>query len=82
VDRDVQDAARAGAAPHRRLSPFLLIVASYLAKNYFVSEEAFWKTADLSRQMGGDSEAMASIITWTTLLSAITITFIVGTVAL
>jgi len=36
----------------------------------------------LSRQMGGDSEAMASIITWTTLLSAITITFIVGTVAL
>lgn len=32
----------------------------------------------LSRQMGGDSEAMASIITWTTLLSAVTITVIVG----
>lgn len=32
----------------------------------------------LSRQMGGDSEAMASIITWTTLLSAATITLIVG----
>lgn len=36
----------------------------------------------LARQMGGDSEAMASIITWTTLLSAITITFIIGTIAL
>ncbi|WP_206957098.1 AEC family transporter [Trinickia acidisoli] len=36
----------------------------------------------LSRQMGGDSEAMASIITWTTLLSAITITVIIGTVVL
>lgn len=32
----------------------------------------------LSRQMSGDSEAMASIITWTTLLSAVTITVIVG----
>lgn len=36
----------------------------------------------LARQMGGDSEAMASIITWTTLLSAVTITLIIGTIAL
>ena len=36
----------------------------------------------LSRQMGGDSEAMASIITWTTLCSAITITFIIGAMVL
>lgn len=36
----------------------------------------------MSRQMGGDSEAMASIITWTTLLSAVTITFIIGTLIL
>jgi malonate transporter and related proteins len=36
----------------------------------------------LSRQMGGDSEAMASIITWTTLLSAVTITLIVGSIGL
>jgi len=34
----------------------------------------------LSRQMGGDSEVMASIITWTTLLSAITITLIMGSI--
>ncbi|WP_455475263.1 AEC family transporter [Bartonella sp. B17] len=32
----------------------------------------------LSRQMGGDHEVMASIITWTTLLSVITITLIMG----
>jgi hypothetical protein len=30
--------------------------------------------------MGGDSETMASIITWTTLLSAVTITVIIGTI--
>ncbi|HEJ7931198.1 AEC family transporter [Serratia marcescens] len=36
----------------------------------------------LARQMGGDHEAMASIITWTTLLSVITVTFILGSVAL
>jgi len=34
----------------------------------------------LSRQMGGDSQAMASIITWTTLFSSITITLIVGNI--
>lgn len=32
----------------------------------------------LARQMGGDSEAMASIITWTTMLSGISITLILG----
>lgn len=32
----------------------------------------------LSQQMGGDSEAMASIITWSTLLSILTIPMIVG----
>ncbi len=32
----------------------------------------------LARQMGGDHEAMASIITWTTLLSIITVTLILG----
>ncbi|WP_455480261.1 AEC family transporter [Bartonella sp. B12(2025)] len=32
----------------------------------------------LSRQMGGDHEVMASIITWTTLFSIITITLIMG----
>ncbi|WP_332061034.1 AEC family transporter [Bartonella sp. CB74] len=32
----------------------------------------------LSRQMGGDHEVMASIITWTTLFSVITITLIMG----
>ncbi|WP_455474915.1 AEC family transporter [Bartonella sp. B30(2025)] len=32
----------------------------------------------LSRQMGGDYEVMASIITWTTLFSIITITLIMG----
>lgn len=32
----------------------------------------------LSRQMGGDSEAMASIITWSTLLSIITIPIVIG----
>ncbi|NIA55401.1 AEC family transporter [Massilia sp. TW-1] len=34
----------------------------------------------MARQMGGDSETMASIITWTTLLSAVTITVIIGTI--
>lgn len=34
----------------------------------------------MARQMGGDHEAMASIITWTTLLSVITVTFILGSV--
>jgi len=34
----------------------------------------------LSRQMGGDSQAMASIITWTTLLSSISITLILGNI--
>lgn len=32
----------------------------------------------LSRQMGGDSEAMASIITWSTLLSILTIPMVMG----
>lgn len=32
----------------------------------------------LSRQMGGDSEAMASIITWSTLLSIVTIPIVIG----
>lgn len=32
----------------------------------------------LSRQMGGDSESMASIITWTTILSVVTITILLG----
>lgn len=32
----------------------------------------------LARQMGGDSEAMASIITWSTLISIITIPIIIG----
>lgn len=36
----------------------------------------------LARQMGGDSVAMASIITWTTLASALTITLILGTITL
>jgi malonate transporter and related proteins len=36
----------------------------------------------LARQMGGDSTAMASIITWTTLASALTITLILGTISL
>lgn len=36
----------------------------------------------LARQMGGDTEAMASIITWTTLASAASITFILGTIAM
>lgn len=36
----------------------------------------------LAQQMGGDHEAMASIITSTTLLSIITVTFILGSVAL
>lgn len=36
----------------------------------------------LARQMGGDHEAMASIITWTTLLSVMTVTFILGSVAI
>lgn len=36
----------------------------------------------LSRQMGGDHEAMASIITWTTLLSVVTVTLILGSVTL
>jgi len=34
----------------------------------------------LSRQMGGDSEAIAAIITWTTLLSSISITLIIGSI--
>jgi len=34
----------------------------------------------LARQMGGDPEAMASIITWTTLLSSITITLFMGNI--
>ncbi len=34
----------------------------------------------LSRQMGGNHEVMASIITWTTLLSIITLSFILGSV--
>lgn len=34
----------------------------------------------LARQMGGDAEVMASIITWSTLLSAVTITIIFGLV--
>lgn len=33
----------------------------------------------LARQMGGDAEAMASIITWTTLFSVVTVTVILGT---
>ncbi|WP_243464934.1 AEC family transporter [Photorhabdus temperata] len=36
----------------------------------------------LARQMGGDHEAMASIITWTTLLSIITVTLILGSMEL
>lgn len=36
----------------------------------------------MARQMGGDAETMASIITWTTLLSAVTITIIIGTINL
>ncbi|ETS32429.1 putative permease [Photorhabdus khanii NC19] len=36
----------------------------------------------LARQMGGDHEAMASIITWTTLLSIITVTLILGSMKL
>ncbi|ERT14007.1 AEC family transporter [Photorhabdus temperata] len=36
----------------------------------------------LARQMGGDHEAMASIITWTTLLSIITVTLILGNMEL
>lgn len=36
----------------------------------------------LARQMGGDAEAMASIITWTTVASAASITVILGTIAL
>ncbi|WP_340618552.1 AEC family transporter [Xenorhabdus entomophaga] len=35
----------------------------------------------LARQMGGNHEVMASIITWTTLLSIITLSFILGSVA-
>ncbi|WP_037586604.1 AEC family transporter [Stenoxybacter acetivorans] len=34
----------------------------------------------LSRQMGGDSETMASVITWTTLVSVISITLIMGNI--
>lgn len=33
----------------------------------------------LARQMGGDAETMASIITWSTLFSAVTVTMILGT---
>lgn len=36
----------------------------------------------LAKQMGGDHEAMASIITWTTLLSIITVTLILGNMKL
>ncbi|CAM3635459.1 Auxin efflux carrier [Pseudomonas reidholzensis] len=36
----------------------------------------------LARQMGGDAQAMASMITWTTLISTLTITLIVGTLVL
>jgi len=34
----------------------------------------------LSRQMGGDAEVMATIITWTTLLSSISIMLIIGNI--
>ena len=36
----------------------------------------------LARQMGGDAPAMASMITWTTLVSTLSITLIVGTLTL